>query len=100
MLVDREDGNGNGFTGVLPAAQKQNADVECVVNCAKQGGKNCDVQCSAINKNQCENGRNKCSENAVCKDMEDELNADDGAFIRKLSTFLFCIINLCSFSHV
>ena len=84
-MVDREDGTGAGFTGVLPAAQSKTDDqIDCVVNCAKNGGKNCQIECSVTNKDQCANGRNKCSENAVCTDLEDEIV--DGNFTRKLST--------------
>ena len=94
MLVDREDGAGEGFNGVLPAAQNKEGQT-CEVVCDKNDDKNCQVVCTGIvtdeddadsadnmNKNQCENGRNKCSENAVCKDLEDELS-DDGISVGK-----------------
>ena len=129
-MVDREDGTGAGFNGVLDAAEEKNiancppgqttvmkcpsdwsgnADdcvitdcrpmttttmapttqdgVSCVVDCTNKGGdlKTCEIVCSVGNKNQCENGRNKCSENAVCKDLEDELT--DGAIVRKLFAY-------------
>ena len=121
MLVDREDGNGNGFNGVLPAAEEK-ADGQVITGIAgtSPGKENsvcppghtttmacpggstdisaCEiVSCELItttesfttasmttttsgtpeNVNQCRTGRNKCSENAVCKDMPDELNENN-----------------------
>ena len=80
--MDREDGTGAGFTGVLPAAEQKN----CQVVCSGIDNKTCEVVCDgevvATNINQCTTGRNKCSENAACKDLQDEVN-ENNELIRK-----------------
>ena len=66
-MVDREDGTGAGFNGVLDAAkEKQDGGVIQITGTGQ-----------VDNVNQCRTGRNKCSENAVCKDMPDELNENN-----------------------
>ena len=87
-MVDREDGIGAGFTGVLPAEEQKN----CQMVCTGHGeNKSCEFVCDgevvATNINQCTTGRNKCSENAACKDLPDEMN-ENNELIRKLRYFL------------
>ena len=70
-MVDREDGTGAGFNGVLAAAKEK-------VPTGSMGTSDVtDVSGQVDNVNQCRTGRNKCSENAVCKDMPDELNENN-----------------------
>ena len=84
-MVDREDGTGSGFTGVLPAGVPKNCELVC------NPGENCIITCNdevvQENINQCRTGRNKCSENAACKDLPDEMN-ENNERIRKLTFFL------------
>ena len=133
MLVDREDGTGNGFNGVISAAEEK-ADGQVITGIATSPGKesfvcppgymtvmacpggsngisDCEVvSCELItttesitttsmtttssgtpeNVNQCRTGRNKCSENAVCKDMPDELNENNETVGKSV---FFIIIN-------
>ena len=76
-MVDREDGTGAGFTGVMPVANEKGCDVVCSVD--DNGDEVCNMVCSGggnggaiVNIDQCLTGRNKCSENAVCKDLPDD----------------------------
>ena len=79
-MVDREDGTGAGFNGVLDAAkEKQDGGV------IQTGTGTSNVSGQVGNVNQCRTGRNKCSENAVCKDMPDELNENNETVGKSLS---------------
>ena len=130
MLVDREDGTGDGFNGVLSAAEEK-ADGQVITDIGTSAGKeisvcppghtttmacpggstgisDCElVSCELVttrptttmttttsgtpeNVNQCRTGRNKCSENAICKDMPDELNENNETVGKSV---FFIIIN-------
>ena len=125
-MVDREDGTGDGFSGVLPAAEQKAPDGAIVTGIGTSGKENsicpdgyatvmkcpynwsgdpaeCEItDCQLIpttaitttisgtpeNVNQCRTGRNKCSENAVCKDMPDELNENNETVGKPISVFI------------
>ena len=79
-MVDREDGTGAGFNGVLDAAEEK-----VVLAPIQTGTGTSGVSGQVDNVNQCRTGRNKCSENAVCKDMPDELNENNETVGKSLS---------------
>ena len=74
----------------MPAEKEKGCQIEC--NTGPNGEENCELVCGGstatsatqvTNIDQCMTGRNKCSENAACKDLEDEVN-ENNELIRKL----------------